>query len=79
MWTDPPGEALQNDLDLIVRAANGKERHGNMTANSKRFDRLNNVEQVTWRNLPVGDLEIVVHGWRITQFAQSYTLVARLS
>jgi len=79
VWTDPPGEALQNDLDLIVRAANGRERHGNMTANSRKFDRLNNVEQVTWRNLPVGDLEIVVRAWRITQFAQSYALVARLS
>ena len=79
VWTDPPGEALQNDLDLIVRAANGKERHGNMTANSKRFDRLNNVEQVTWRNLPVGDLEIVVRAWRVTQIAQSYALAVRLS
>jgi hypothetical protein len=79
VWTDPPGEALQNDLDLIVRAVNGRERHGSMTANSRRFDRLNNVEQVTWRNLPVGDLEIVVRGWRITQFAQSYALAVRLS
>src|SRR6185369_1125641 len=29
-WTDPPGAALQNDLDLIVVAADGTERHGNM-------------------------------------------------
>jgi hypothetical protein len=29
VWTDPPGYALQNDLDLIVRAANNQERHGN--------------------------------------------------
>ena len=50
-----------------------------MTANSRKFDRLNNVEQVTWRNLPIGDLEFVVRAWRITQFAQSYALVARLS
>lgn len=77
-WTDPPGEALQNDLDLIVRAANGKERHGNMTANSKKFDRSNNVEQVVWNNLPVGNLEIIVRAWRITQLAQSYALVVKI-
>jgi serine protease AprX len=79
VWTDPPGEALQNDLDLIVRAANGKERHGNVTANLRKFDRLNNVEQLVWNNLPAGDVEIIVRAWRITQFAQSYALVARLS
>lgn len=79
VWTDPPGEALQNDLDLIVRAANGKERHGNMAANSRKFDRVNNVEQLVWNNLPVGNVEIIVRAWRITQHAQSYALVARLS
>ncbi|KAK3347304.1 hypothetical protein B0T25DRAFT_521526 [Lasiosphaeria hispida] len=31
VWTDPAGQALQNDLDLIVVAPNGQtERHGNM-------------------------------------------------
>ena len=31
VWTDPAGEALQNDLDLIVVAPNRQaERHGNM-------------------------------------------------
>lgn len=78
VWSDPPGEALQNDLDLIVRAANGRERHGNMTATSRKFDRVNNVEQVTWNNLPVGNVDIVVRAWRITQSAQSYALVVRL-
>ena len=78
VWTDPPGEALQNDLDLIVRVNSGKERHGNMTANSKKYDRTNNIEQVVWNNLPVGNVEIVVRAWRITQLAQSYALVARL-
>ncbi len=79
VWTDPPGESLQNDLDLIVRSGNSKERHGNVSANSKKFDRFNNVEQVVWRNLPLGDVEIIVRAWRITQFAQSYALVVRLS
>ncbi len=40
VWTDPPGETLQNDLDLIVRTADGEERHGNM-GSSAGFDRRN--------------------------------------
>jgi hypothetical protein len=46
VWTDLPGEALQNDLDLIVRTGGGQEFHGNMPAVSTEFDRTNNVEQV---------------------------------
>lgn len=79
VWTDPPGEALQNDLDLIVRATNGKERHGNVAANSKKFDRVNNVEQLVWNNLPAGTVEIIVRAWRITQHPQSYALAIRLT
>src|SRR5262249_3306687 len=30
VWSDAPGANLQNDLDLIVKASNGEERHGNM-------------------------------------------------
>ncbi|MBW3600215.1 MAG: S8 family serine peptidase, partial [Planctomycetes bacterium] len=78
VWTDPPGAALQNDLDLIVRAANGEERHGNMPANATAFDRTNNVEQVIWSDIPAGDAEIVVRAHRVTQFPQSYALVVRL-
>src|SRR5205814_3193532 len=49
VWTDPPASTLQNDLDLIVIASDGSERHGNMGI-SDSFDRVNNVEQVTWTN-----------------------------
>jgi serine protease AprX len=49
-----------------------------VTANSRKFDRVNNVEQLVWRNLPVGDVHIVVRAWRVTQFPQSYALAARL-
>jgi serine protease AprX len=45
VWTDPAGEALQNDLDLIVRNGAGQEWHGNMPAGTADFDRTNNVEQ----------------------------------
>jgi hypothetical protein len=78
VWTDPPGAALQNDLDLIVRASDGSERHGNMGV-SQGFDRLNNVEQVWWRNMPAGPAEIVVQAFRITRFPQPYAFAWRLS
>jgi serine protease AprX len=77
VWTDPPGERLQNDLDLIVRTADGQERHGNVDPTSMDFDRTNNVEQVNWTNPPMGDVEIIVRAHRITQLPQSYALVIR--
>jgi serine protease AprX len=78
VWSDPPGAALQNDLDLIVRAANGQERHGNQ-GTGKAFDRVNNVEQVLWTNIPPGNAKIIIRAFRITQFPQPYAYVWRLS
>jgi serine protease AprX len=78
VWSDPPGAALQNDLDLIVRAANGAERHGNM-GTSKKFDRGNNVEQVLWTNMPPGPAKITIRAFRITNFPQPYAYAWRLS
>lgn len=79
VWTDPAGDTLQNDLDLNVKAANRKERHGNMAATSTAFDRVNNVEQVVWTNLPAGAVTVTVRAFRAAQFAQSYALVLRVS
>jgi serine protease AprX len=78
VWSDPPGAALQNDLDLIVRAQSGQERHGNQ-GTGKKFDRVNNVEQVLWPNIPAGDAKIIIRAFRITQFPQPYAYVWRLS
>jgi hypothetical protein len=77
VWTDPPGEALQNDLDLIVRDVNGVERHGNMPLNSSDFDRTNNVEQVVFENVDPGEAQIIVRAFRIPVSPQSFALVAR--
>ncbi|CAG8908990.1 unnamed protein product [Penicillium egyptiacum] len=76
VWTDPPGETLQNDLDLIVVGPGGKEKHGNMD-DKTGFDRSNNVEQVVWTNLPAGNVKIIVRAYRIFQrgYAQPYALV----
>lgn len=79
VWTDRPGPTLQNDLDLIVRAADGQERHGNVAPGSAEFDRDNNVEQVVWDDVPAGDVDIVVRAHRIPLFAQTYALVTRVS
>ncbi len=76
VWTDPPGAALQNDLNLIVRAG-GQERHGNM-GTGPGFDRVNNVEQVHWRDVPAGEAEVVVSAHRITRFAQPYAVAWRI-
>lgn len=77
-WTDPPGVELQNDLDLIVIAADGSERHGNM-GTGKGFDRTNNVEQVLWTDMPPGAAKVIVRAHRITRFPQPYAYVWRLS
>jgi subtilisin family serine protease len=79
VWTDLAGETLQNDLDLIVRTADGQERHGNMPPASAEFDRVNNVEQVVWTGVPSGDVDIIVRAHRITQLPQSYALVVRVA
>jgi len=80
VWTDPPGEALQNDLDLIVsmiRDGNTLVRHGNMPPEVASFDRTNNVEQVFWENAIPGDVQITVRAFRIPVSPQPYALVAR--
>lgn len=81
VWTDHPCKLLVNDLDLIVKSG-GKERHGNVEAGSSEFDRVNNVEQVTWENPSAGLLEIVVHAYNIHRLldnkTQDYALVWKL-
>jgi hypothetical protein len=78
VWTDPAGALLQNDLDLIVKASNGQVRHGNM-GTGKGFDRVNNVEQVVWENIPAGAVTITVNAFHITQFAQPWAYAWRIS
>lgn len=78
VWSDPPGAALQNDLDLVVVAADGTERHGNV-GTAKGFDRSNNVEQVWWRGMPPGPAKITIRAFRITRFAQPYSYAWRIS
>jgi hypothetical protein len=78
VWSDPPGANLQNDLDLIVIAANDVERHGNMGVSSG-FDTANNVEQISWARVPPGPVKVVVRASRITTFAQPFAVAWKLN
>jgi serine protease AprX len=78
VWSDPAGATLQNDLDLIVKASDGQERHGNM-GTSSGFDRVNNVEQIAWENIPPGDIKVTVKAFRITRFPQAFAFAWRIS
>ena len=78
VWTDPEGEGLQSDLDLIVKMGNN-ERHGNMPASSSDFDRINNVEQVLWSNVPAGQATITVRAFKTTLETQDFALVIRVA
>lgn len=80
VWTDPPelNGMLQNDLDLIVIAPDGSERHGNM-GTSPGFDNLNNVEQVFWEGIPPGDFQIVIRPTAIRVGSQPAAYAWRLT
>jgi serine protease AprX len=78
VWSDPAGDKLQNDLDLVVVAADGTERHGNV-GTAPGFDRANNVEQVVWTNMPPGNAKIVIRAFHITRFPQAYSYAWRIS
>lgn len=75
VWTDFPGERLQNDLDLIVAGA-GAEKHGNQ-GDGSGFDRVNNVEQVVWKNVQPGSYTITVRAYRTTRDPQPFALAWR--
>ena len=85
VWTDPPGKELQNDLDLIVNIVNsdgkklGNEHHGNKGTDSE-FDRVNNVEQVRWENIPQGIAVLEVRPFHFaTTSTQDFALVWTVS
>ncbi|SCO92700.1 uncharacterized protein FRV6_16828 [Fusarium oxysporum] len=80
VWSDPPelNGMLQNDLDLIVVAADGRERHGNM-GTAAGFDTVNNVEQVLWTNIPAGHAQLVIRATHITRLPQPYAYAWRIT
>jgi serine protease AprX len=76
VWSDPAGEALQNDLDLVLQNSAGQEWHGNVAAGSSAFDRTNNVEQVIWQPPSPDSFTVAVRCFRAVT-PQTYALVVR--
>ncbi|MEO8846252.1 MAG: S8 family serine peptidase [Kofleriaceae bacterium] len=76
VWSDAPGETLQNDLDLTV-VAGGVTRLGNAASGSSVPDRKNNVEQVEMAAVPAGTVTITVKAFRAAIDPQSFALVVR--
>ena len=64
-YSDRPGKILQNNLNLIVLAADGTEKHGN-GFEGDQYDEANNVEQVVWEGLLPGKLKVIVWAWKMT-------------
>jgi hypothetical protein len=64
-------------LDLIVKAGT-LEWHGNMTRGAAGFDRVNNVEQVDWNQIPAGTATVAVVAHSVALDPQSYALVIRV-
>lgn len=72
VWTDEPGPFLQNDLDLSVTVGT-TTRRGNSGIN-----RANNVEQVTWTNIPKGSAKVNVSVLTLTEGPQDYAVAWRI-
>lgn len=75
VWTDLPGDLLQNDLALSVKVGD-VERQGNPTP-----DRKNNVEQIVWSAIPAKKAIITVRVKHLVQIRgfQDYALAWKLS
>jgi hypothetical protein len=76
-WTDRPGRALQNNLNLFVSLPNGEKRIGNANAPSDLHipDPDNNVEIVRIDNPPPGDYSIQILAKNLLRGPQDFALV----
>ncbi|KAK0646964.1 peptidase S8/S53 domain-containing protein [Cercophora newfieldiana] len=90
VWSDyNPSQGngnLQNDLDLIVATADGKQKwHGNMGGPApstpdlgKHFDRINNVEQVRWKDVKPGVYKVTVRAYNVPFGPQPFAVAWRV-
>jgi subtilisin family serine protease len=80
-YTDYPGEALINNLNLIVTAPDGKKYVGNHTAaapNAMSLDAMNNVELVQVGNPKKGTWTLDVVASNVSAGPQDFALAAVL-
>jgi len=87
-WTDPPGTGVQNNLGLEVKGPAKLLLHGNgqhvylhdpllddlFSTGSERFDKRNNVEQVSIRDPQPGEYEVRVRALNTPFPPQGYAL-----
>jgi hypothetical protein len=74
-YSDYPGPALVNNLNLIVTDPNGVRHVGNQDGASLTMDASNNVEVVQVRRPVAGDWTIEVVGSNVPQGPQPFALV----
>jgi len=75
-YTDAPGSALVNDLNLFVEGPSGERYVGNQTQeDSTKLDTGNNVEVVNIRKPKTGKWTIRIVGSNVPKGPQDYALV----
>ncbi|MBZ5655031.1 MAG: S8 family serine peptidase [Acidobacteriia bacterium] len=74
-YTDYPGPALVNDLNLIVHSPSGKQYVGNQDGSSLNLDAKNNVEVVHIPKPSPGTWKIEIVGSNVPREPQDYALV----
>ncbi len=74
-WTDPPGERLINDLDLLLLDADGRALAlGGAPGQGAMPDRCNPVECIDLPALPTGRYQLQVRGHNVMDGPQRYAL-----
>jgi len=75
-YTDPPGRALQNNLNLFLQLPDGSKRFGNMSLphGLNQPDTVNNVESIRITNAPAGAYLIQISAQNLFE-PQDFALV----
>jgi len=76
VYSDYPGQALVNNLNLILTAPDGKKYTGNQAPNgAAKLDTVNNVEVLAINKPAAGDWRLDVIASNIPQGPQDFALV----
>ncbi|MEP7371814.1 MAG: S8 family serine peptidase [Chitinophagaceae bacterium] len=74
-YSDYPGSALVNNLNMILTAPDGKKYTGNQSAGSLTFDSINNAEVIHVNNPSVGNWRVDVVASNVPHGPQDFALV----
>lgn len=70
VWSDPPGQYIQNSLLLNIQGAGGFQHQGNVD---------DNVQQVLWDRISPGEATVTVTSVSLTTSSQRFAVVWRFS